>query len=60
MVVPDRLDAYRFYERQWESYDQLRTAFEWEIPAEFNMAAFVCDRWADAEGERTASALASR
>lgn len=48
-----RLDTYHFYERDWEDYDHLRSAFEWEIPDEFNMASYLCDRWADDEG-RTA------
>jgi acetyl-CoA synthetase len=42
-----RLDAYHFYERDWDSYDQLHENFEWEVPEEFNMATYVCDRWAD-------------
>lgn len=41
-----RLDAYHFYERDWDSYDQLHEEFEWEVPSEFNMATYVCDRWA--------------
>ena len=45
-----RLAAYHFYEDDWESYDQLRTAFEWEVPETFNIAAYICDRWADADG----------
>ncbi|WP_276260544.1 acyl-CoA synthetase [Haloglomus litoreum] len=49
----ERLDAYHFYEREWESYDQLRAAFEWEVPERFNIAAFVCDRWAT-DPDRTA------
>ena len=42
-----RLEAYHFYERDWERYEQLREEFEWEIPDRFNMAEYVCDRWAD-------------
>ncbi len=45
-----RLDAYHFYEEDWEDYDHLRSAFEWEIPDEFNMASYLCDRWAADEG----------
>ena len=41
------LDAYSFHEREWESYDELYDAFEWDIPEEFNMATYLCDRWAD-------------
>ena len=43
----DRLDAYHFHEREWESYDDLLAAFEWEVPERFNAAAYVCDRWTD-------------
>jgi acetyl-CoA synthetase len=41
-----RIDAYHFYEDDWDSYDQLHDEFEWEVPSEFNMATYVCDRWA--------------
>ncbi|MFC7157575.1 acyl-CoA synthetase [Halomarina halobia] len=44
-----RLESYHFYERDWESYEQLRESFEWEIPDRFNMAEYVCDRWAEDE-----------
>ncbi len=51
----ERLDAYWFHEREWESYDDLRDAFEWEVPERFNLAEYVCDRWADeADGDRVA------
>ncbi|MXR51853.1 AMP-binding protein [Halovenus sp. WSH3] len=46
----DRLDAYHFYEHSYESYDALRDDFEWEVPEQFNMAWYVCDRWADDKG----------
>ncbi|MFC7234014.1 acyl-CoA synthetase [Halosegnis marinus] len=46
MAPTERLDAYRFHEREWGSYGELREAFEWELPDRFNMAAYVCDRWA--------------
>lgn len=45
-----RLDAYHFYEDEWESYDQLLEAFAWETPKQFNMATYICDRWADDRG----------
>ncbi|MFB6069620.1 MAG: acyl-CoA synthetase [Halanaeroarchaeum sp.] len=43
----DRLQAYHFYEEDWESYDALMEAFEWEVPARFNIASYVSTRWAD-------------
>ncbi|QCC61686.1 AMP-binding protein [Natrinema thermotolerans] len=47
MTRGQRLDAYHFYEDDWDSYEQLREAFEWEVPDRFNMATYLCDRWAD-------------
>lgn len=44
------LEAYRFYEEEWDNYDDLYESFEWEIPEEFNMASYVCDRWANTRG----------
>lgn len=53
MTTPDRIDAYHFYEREWDGYDELLSAFEWEVPDRFNMARYACDRWTDG-GERVA------
>jgi acetyl-CoA synthetase len=41
------LDAYWFHEREWETYDELYEAFEHDVPDEFNIATYICDRWAD-------------
>jgi len=49
-----RLDAYRFHEREWDDYGQLREAFEWEVPERFNVAAAICDRWAERDPDRIA------
>ncbi len=49
-MTGDDLSTYRFYERGWDSYDELRAAFEWEVPERFNMAHYTCDRWADDRG----------
>lgn len=46
MSGTERLDAYHFYEDEWESYEQLQDAFEWERVDPFNIADYVCDRWA--------------
>ncbi|WP_310148667.1 acyl-CoA synthetase [Bosea sp. BE125] len=35
-------------------YDGLRAAFRWRIPARYNIAVDICDRWAAAEPRRTA------
>jgi acetyl-CoA synthetase len=50
MTETPRLDAYHFYEEEWEDYDALRAAFDWEVPDRFNIAAYVCDRWAEERG----------
>jgi len=49
MVDVPKLEAYHFHERAYDSYDALLSDFEWEIPDEFNIADYVCDRWADGE-----------
>jgi len=53
MASTQRLEAYHFYEKDWDSYEDLVEHFEWEVPQRFNMAAYVCDRWAEKRG-RTA------
>lgn len=35
-------------------YERLRSGFRWEIPARFNIAEAICDRWALAEPDRVA------
>ncbi|MFB6310534.1 MAG: acyl-CoA synthetase [Salinirussus sp.] len=45
-----RLDAYHFYENDYENYASLRADFEWQVPDQFNIATYVCDRWAENEG----------
>jgi len=54
MCTDSLAEAYRLHEREWESYESLREWFSWEIPSEFNIAAYVCDRWAQTDGERVA------
>ena len=39
--------CYYYYGRDWESWDQLRTEFNWEIPEQMNAAFYVCDVHAD-------------
>ena len=54
--APDapKLETYHFHEQDWDSYEQLVDSFEWEIPEEFNVATYICDRWAEAEPDRVA------
>ncbi|WP_255197670.1 acyl-CoA synthetase [Halorarius litoreus] len=48
-TVPD-IEAYTFYEEEWDSYEQLVDAFEHDVPERFNLATYLCDRWADDKG----------
>ena len=48
------LAAYRFDEYDADSLDDLREAFEWEIPDTLNAATYLCDRWAAHDGDRLA------
>lgn len=47
--IPD-LESYHFYSEKWESYDELRESFSWEVPEMFNIADYVCDRWGSDAG----------
>jgi acetyl-CoA synthetase len=42
-MIEDHYDAYF---RNWESLEELREAWEYEIPDRFNAGEFLCDRWA--------------
>jgi acetyl-CoA synthetase len=52
--VTPRIDAYHFYEEDWDGHEELYDAFEWEVPEEFNSATYICDRWAEHHPDRTA------
>jgi len=41
------LETYHFYERDWDSYEQLCEHFEWDVPDQFNLVEYICDRWAE-------------
>ena len=49
-----RIDTYHFYEREWEGYEQLIDAFEHDVPDQFNLVTYLCDRWAEADPNRVA------
>jgi acetyl-CoA synthetase len=44
--MQNKLESYHLYQREWDNFDQIRDAFEWECPDEFNIASYICDRWA--------------
>jgi acetyl-CoA synthetase len=54
MEETPKLEAYHLYERDWKSYGQLLDHFEWEVPDDFNVIKYICDRWADADPDRVA------
>ena len=43
--------CYYYYGRQWDSWDQLRANFRWEIPEKMNAAFYVCDVHAEDKGK---------
>jgi acetyl-CoA synthetase len=49
-----KLEAYHFYEQEWEGYEELCDSFEWDVPEKFNVASYICDRWAHHAPDRTA------
>jgi len=49
----ERLEPYYFHEKGFETLAEAEEYFEWEVPDSFNIAEYVCDRWAD-DGDRTA------
>jgi acetyl-CoA synthetase len=45
--VEPRIERYTYYfDREWDSYEEIYEDFEWEIPEQFNHADYICDRWA--------------
>jgi acetyl-CoA synthetase len=50
MVLAQRLEEYHFYDKEWDSYNELRESFEWNVPEKFNIASYICDRWAEKRG----------
>ena len=46
----DRIEkesCYYFYDKKWESWDELCENFKWEIPEKMNAAFYVCDAHAE-------------
>ncbi|MDY6971717.1 MAG: AMP-binding protein [Thermodesulfobacteriota bacterium] len=39
--------CYYFYDRKWESWEELCSNFKWEIPEKMNAAFYVCDAHAE-------------
>jgi acetyl-CoA synthetase len=52
--MPQRLDRYHFYEREFEDYESLRDWFEWEIPDQFNVTGATVERQAAQNPDREA------
>jgi acetyl-CoA synthetase len=49
MVQTKHLPEYHLYDEQWDSWEEINETFEWNVPDNFNMAAYTCDRWAGEE-----------
>ncbi|MFC6723646.1 acyl-CoA synthetase [Halobium palmae] len=47
MEDADRLENYYFHEQGFETLEEAEQWFEWEVPEAFNIARYVCDRWAE-------------
>jgi len=54
MTDAPRLDAYDWDAYDYETFDDLDAQFEWEVPERFNIADYVCDRWAEERKNRVA------
>lgn len=50
----EKFEPYHFYEEDWDSYDQLLDSLEWNVPDRFNLAEYLCDRWAEETPDRVA------
>lgn len=48
------LEAYQIHKDNWTSYEEQHGTFDFQIPPEFNMVDYVCDRWADDSERRVA------
>ncbi len=49
-----RLESYYFHQHDFETRAGLREWFSWEVPQQFNIAEYVCDRWADENKNKVA------
>lgn len=47
MTHQPRLEWIRLIDDEWDSFRELYDKFEWQLPDSFNMADYLCDRWAD-------------
>lgn len=48
-MAPGDLEQYWLQRETWDDYDQLQSAFEWEIPDHFNLASVLTDQWSERE-----------
>jgi len=49
MARDPALDAYEFHRKEWDSYDELRREFEWQVPGQFNITESICGHWSGAD-----------
>jgi acetyl-CoA synthetase len=54
MAEPRELEKYYYHEQGFDTIEEIEEWFEWQVPAQFNIAEYVCDRWASARKHRVA------
>ena len=47
MAEPRELEKYYYHEQGFDTIEEIEEWFEWQVPAQFNIAEYVCTRWAD-------------
>ncbi|MFB6353064.1 MAG: acyl-CoA synthetase [Halobacteriales archaeon] len=45
--MPDWMEPYYFHEQGFDSLEEIEEWFEWRVPDQFNIAEYICDRWAE-------------
>jgi len=51
------LETYYFHQRDFETLEEIREWFEWEVPETFNISEAACERWAESDPDRVALSL---
>ncbi|MFD1600879.1 acyl-CoA synthetase [Halobellus rarus] len=51
------LENYYFHQKGFETLEEIREWFEWQVPETFNIAEYACERWAESDPDRIALSL---
>ncbi len=51
MKEDSRFSSYYFFEDEWDSLEEIRSEFQWEIPENLNMGECICDRHKNKKNE---------